>query len=86
MIDNGFTIYMTWIPPHVGIPSNERIDSLAKQAASNGRKSRFKVPHTDFYSNSLRSMEAKCQASLSDDFLIKGSLYFSLFYRTSSPT
>jgi len=44
MTDNGFIIRLAWIPSHVGIPGNEKADSLAKQA--NGRKPKFKVPLT----------------------------------------
>jgi len=80
--DNGFTIRLAWIPSHV---DNEKVDSLAKQAASNGRKPKFKIPHTDLYSNSLRSMKTKFQAYLSNDFLSTGTLYSSLFLRTFPP-
>jgi len=45
MTDNGFIIRLAWIPSHVGIPGNEKVDSLAKQAATNGRKPKFKVSH-----------------------------------------
>jgi len=74
---------MAWISSHRGIPGNERVDSLAKQTASNGRKPKFRIPHTDFYFCS--SMKAKCHASLANDFLIKGTLYFSHFFRIPPP-
>jgi len=81
MTDKGYTIRFAWIPSYVGILGNEKADTLAKQAATNGRKPKFKVPHTDFYSISLRSLKNKFQASLSNDFLIKGTQYTSLFFR-----
>jgi len=48
MTDNGFIIRLVWIPSHVGIPGNEKADSLAKQAATNSRKPKFKS-HTLTY-------------------------------------
>jgi len=55
--DRGFSIYFAWILSHIGIMSNERVDFFAKQTASNGRKPKFKIPYTDFYSGSLRSIK-----------------------------
>jgi len=43
MTADGTSIHFAWIPSHKGIPGNERVDSLAKQAASNGRKPKFKI-------------------------------------------
>jgi len=34
--NRGYSIRFTWIPSHIGIPGNERVDSFAKQAASKG--------------------------------------------------
>jgi len=56
------------------IPGNERVDSLAKQAASNGRKLKFKIPFTDCFPQALQQMKTKFIASLKNDFLIKGIL------------
>jgi len=85
MTDNGFIIRLVWIPSHVGIPGNERADSLAKQATINDRKPKFKVPHSDLYSISTRSLKTKFQAYLTNDFSDKGIMYSSLFVQIPSP-
>jgi len=41
MIDRGYSIRLAWIPSHIGIPGNEKVDSLAKQAASNGQETKI---------------------------------------------
>jgi len=48
---SGFHIQLVWIPSHTGIEGNETVDLAAKRAAINGRKPKFKIPHTDFYSS-----------------------------------
>jgi len=87
MSDRGFSIRFAWISSHVSqaLQSNERMDSLAKQASSNGRKPRFKTPYTDFYSDSMRSMKTKNLALLTSDFLTKGIHYHSCFFQSPSP-
>jgi len=82
--DKGYSIRLAWIPSHIGIPGNERVDSFAKQAASNGRKPKFKIPYTDFFSSSLRSLKTKYYAFLTNNFLTKGTFYYSNFFQTTS--
>jgi len=83
--DQGFSICLAWIPSHISIIGNEKADSLARQAASNGRKPKFKIPYTDFYSDSTRLMKTKFQASLTTDFLVKGKHYYSYFSQPPPP-
>jgi len=82
MTDRGYSVRLAWIPSHIGILGNEIVDSLAKQAASSGRKPKFKIPYTDFYSDSNRSMKVKNLAFLNNEFLTKGIHFRSLFFRT----
>jgi len=61
---SGISIHFAWIPFHRRISGNERIVSLAKQAASNGRKPKFKISFTDFVPQALQQMKAKFKAAL----------------------
>jgi len=80
---SSFQIQLVWIPSHLGIKENEMADSAAKRAAINGRKPKFKVPHTDLYSLVKRGMENGFRSLLEDAFREKGILYFSYFYQFS---
>jgi len=80
---SGFSIQLVWIPSHTGITGNEMADSAAKRAAINGRKPKFKIPHTDLYSSIKSSMEHGFRSSLEDAFRVKGIHYFSYFYQFS---
>lgn len=44
----GKQIYLAWIKAHVGIPVNEKVDSLAKLAANSGNYLNCKVSGPDF--------------------------------------
>jgi len=59
------------------------IDSVIKRAVMNGRKLKFKIPHTDLYSSFKRSIENGFRSLLEDAFREKGILYFSHFYHFS---
>jgi len=85
LIDRGISINFAWVPSHRDVLGNERVDSFAKQAALNGRKPKFRIPHTDLYSSCIRSMKTKNHAYLTSAFLTKGIFYYSNYFRTSPP-
>ncbi|WP_218669804.1 RNase H family protein [Solemya velum gill symbiont] len=47
LLQKGKTIIFCWIPSHMGIRGNEKVDSIAKTAL-NSDMSSFKVPYSDF--------------------------------------
>jgi len=83
--DSNCVINLVWVPSHVGIPGNERADSLAGQAALNGRKPKFKVPCTDYCAFSSRVLREKTSAFLEDSFLSKGKQFYSLYFKNNPP-
>jgi len=85
LVQGGISIRFAWIPSHLGIPGNERVDSFAKQAAFSGRKPKFKVPFSDFFSRSLRSLKDQSRAFLDSAFLTKGVYYFTNFFQSPPP-
>jgi len=85
LVQGGISIRFAWIPSHLGIPGNERVDSFAKQAALFGRKPKFKVPFPDFFSRSQRSLRDRSRAFLDNAFLTKGVYYFTNFFQSPPP-
>jgi len=86
LINSRYSIKLAWIPSHIGISGNERADQMAKQAASNGRKPKFKIPYTDYCVFPTRDLREKSFSLLKEDFLTKGKLYYSLYYKDPFPT
>jgi len=75
MINVGYSIQWARVLSHWGIPGNEKADLLARQAASYGRKPKFRIPSTNFYPRSLRHLKDKFHAFPENEFRIKGRLY-----------
>jgi len=72
-----------------GIPGNERVDLLAKQAAINGRKPKFKIPSkkcSDYCAFSVRDLREKSSALLKENFLSKEKQYYSYFCKEKLPS
>jgi len=59
---------------------------MAKQVAINGRKSKFKIPYTDYCFFSSHDLREKFFSLLKEDFLSKGKLYYSFYYKDAFPT
>jgi len=53
---------------------------MARQAASHGHKPKFKIPVTNLFLRSQRSLKVKFLASLENDFYHKGTLYHTHFF------
>jgi len=85
LIHSDYSINLAWIPSHVGIPSNEKIDHLAKQTPIYRRKPKFKISYTDTVLSQL-VMREKSFALLKENFLIKRKLYHSFYYKDIFPT
>jgi len=73
-------------PLPINIPDNEKVDHLAKQAAINGRKPKFKISYTDYCAFSARDLRKNSFVSLKENFLTKGKLYHSCYYKDIFPT
>jgi len=58
---------------------------MARQAASYGHKPKFKIPATDLFLRSQRSLKVKFLAFLENDFYHKGTLYHSYFFNPTLP-
>jgi len=83
---SGYSIDLAWIPSYIGIPGNERADQLAKQAAIHGRKPKFKIPYTDYCAFSARDLREKSHSLLKENFLSKGTLHHSLYFKDVYPS
>jgi len=81
----GYQINLAWVPSHMGIWGNEKADLLARQAASLGCKPKFKIPVTNFFSRSQRSLKTKFLAFLENDFYHKGTHYYKHFFNSTLP-
>lgn len=55
----GIYVNICWIPSHVGIDGNERVDSMAKEAAMTGSLMNIGIPYTDLVVNYLRLLGVK---------------------------
>jgi len=64
---SGFSIRTVWVPSHIGIDGNEMADAAAGRAALHGRKPKFRIPFTDFYSRQ-RHLKDKFYAFLENEF------------------
>jgi len=82
---DGYQISLAWVPSYLEIWGNEKADLLARQAASEGHKTKFKIPATDLFLRSQRSFKDKFLALLENDFRYKGTLYHTHFFKSILP-
>lgn len=74
-------IVLQWLPSHIGIEANERVDSLAKEACFDGIPIAYKPHWTDI----VREVKLKCYDNWNEYFDEK-SLTKGIWYRTMRPT
>jgi len=83
MMNKDITLF--WIPAHKGIPGNEMADKLAKSAANSGHKPRFKIPHTDTFSEVKDSLGKQFLEYLTETARTTGHLHSLLYQHEISP-
>lgn len=78
------SITLVWVPAHKGISGNERVDSLAKQAASHGSQPKFRTPYPDLFCISKAWLKEKTHNFHLEYSINKGTFHFTNFHTDSS--
>ncbi|XP_066596498.1 uncharacterized protein [Prorops nasuta] len=74
-------ILLYWIPSHVGIKGNDKVDKLAKEACVKTPSSNITLPYTDFFELFGRKAVINFKNSLFQEGTYKGTIYFDRYYR-----
>ena len=79
------SITLFWILSHSGI-WNETADSIAKEAATKGFSSNFRVPHEDLFYESRNKAALQFNSYLKTTASTKGALHFEHYSHVSKKT
>lgn len=72
-----------WIPSHIGIELNDRVDALAKEATRSAPSTSVKIPYTDIYNSITNRARASTCEKVKIEAQRKGTEYFDLYFSTS---
>lgn len=82
-LENSIEITLVWIPAHCGITHNEKVDTLAKKACTEGTNIIYLLPYSDFTQTITNKLKDKTNQLLTDQGISKGSLFFNNYHEHS---
>ena len=81
---NDINVKLIWIPAHMNITHNEKVDALAKDAAKNGTSLQVKLHFSNFMEHINKHDKNLHKSYLLKEARYKGNFYFSNFFNTNS--